>query len=109
MHLMHNSQEIAFEFICQDMPGRTFEHWSDVRLGLRHGNTVIDDEPGDSENAVFRFTLRIAPNKKNGQPNFLGPYAQGTPEQRFVYLCWGERRGDEWEGFRRAKIHLKQI
>ena len=106
---MNDTQEIAFEFICQDMPGALFEQWSVVRLGIQHGKTVIDDVPGDEEGAVFRFTLRVAPNKKTGQPNFLGPYAQGRPEQRFVYLCWGERREDEWEGFRRAKIHLKHL
>jgi len=35
-----DAQEITFEFICHDMPGRTFEQWSDVRLGIQYGKKV---------------------------------------------------------------------
>ena len=31
------------------------------------------------------------------------------PGERFVYLCWGERTDGEWDGFRRAKVHLKSL
>ena len=47
---------------------------------------------------------------KNDAPNFLGPFTQGTPRQRFIYVCVGEYAGQkntEWA--RRVKIHLSSI
>ena len=30
-------------------------------------------------------------------------------DDRFVYLCWGERFGDAWDLVGRAKVPLKQL
>ena len=58
---------------------------------------------------VFEFSVRVA--EPNGsEPNFLGPYAQGTVHERFVYVNSGQRAGDAQSSFdRRAKVHLKSI
>ncbi len=47
---------------------------------------------------------------KDGSPNFSGDFIQGTPRERFVYICSGKRAGQlntPWE--RRTKIHLSGI
>ena len=57
----------------------------------------------------FEFTLRLGPPRR-GQPNFLGPAAQGPPDGRFVYINSGRRAGQQgtaWD--RRAKIPLRGI
>jgi len=59
---------------------------------------------------VFEFELRLGKAKNNGQPNFLGAYAQGTPAARFVYINSGQRAGQQdscWD--RRAKVMLSGI
>lgn len=94
---------------CTDLPGVSFEDKTAVRLGIQKGKDVIDDVPADTESVIFTCPLRVERNTKTGKPNFLGPFAHGTPEERFIYLCWGERKGMVWYGFRRAKIHLKHI
>ena len=45
------------------------------------------------------------------RPNFLGPYAQGRPADRFFYLSWGYvvRNSGEFEMFRRLKIRLGHL
>jgi hypothetical protein len=58
----------------------------------------------------FDFTVRVAPSSTGGAPNFLGPFAQGTPGDRFVYVNSGQRAGDAdscWD--RRAKVRLAGI
>lgn len=58
---------------------------------------------------VFDFSVRVA-QTKSGEPNFLGPFAQGTVGERFVYVNSGQRAGEAqscWD--RRAKVHLKDI
>jgi hypothetical protein len=58
---------------------------------------------------VFDLSVRVAEGK-DGRPNFLGPYAQGTPADRFVYVNAGTYAGQAetcWS--RRAKIKLGGI
>lgn len=57
---------------------------------------------------VFDLTVRVG--ERDGMPNFLGEFAQGTPADRFVYVNSGSRAGQagsRWE--RRAKVKLSGI
>ncbi len=63
-----------------------------------------------AESLSFALTVRLGPMRADGSFNFLGPYAQGTPDDRFVYVNSGVRAGQAdtpWE--RRAKIKLGGI
>lgn len=53
---------------------------------------------------VFDFDVRVVPGD---QPRLLGAVVQGSPVQRFVYVCSGTYAGDKttcWS--RRAKVPL---
>jgi len=57
----------------------------------------------------FDFSVRVALGG-NGPPNFRGPSAHGTPDDRFVYVCSGTLAGQAdscWT--RRAKVPLSLI
>ena len=103
---MGDEQKIILHLHCHTLPGSRFEGRVNVRLGIQKGRDVIEDVSGDAESVAFTVPLRVSANPKNGRPNFLSPFAHGTPDSRFLYLCWGERNGDEWDGFRRAKVLL---
>ena len=111
------SDELAIEVICTDLPGIHFIDPDDrshrikepVYLGIQKGSEVIDAVPADTKQVVFKPVFRIA-KQADGSPNFLGPFAQGRPEQRFFYLSWGIMHPDHrFEMFRRAKIHLNHL
>lgn len=58
----------------------------------------------------FDFTVRIGQPQANGTPNFLGPFTQGPPAERFVYVNSGTSAGQAtsiWT--RRAKVKLVGI
>jgi hypothetical protein len=58
---------------------------------------------------VFDLSVRVAEGKR-GEPNFLGPFAQGPVGGRFIYVNSGKRVGDQaspWD--RRAKVQLRDI
>lgn len=64
----------------------------------------------ESGSLLFDFDLRIGKPLADGRPNFLGPFAQGTPSARFVYVNSGTsagQLGSPWT--RRAKIMLAGI
>jgi hypothetical protein len=43
----------------------------------------------------FDFSLTVADNRKDRLPNFLGPFAQGPPTKRFVYIDVGTYAGQK--------------
>lgn len=58
----------------------------------------------------FAITMSLGPALADGSFNFRGPFAQGTPADRFVYVNSGTYAGQlgcRWE--RRAKIKLAGI
>jgi hypothetical protein len=65
--------------------------------------------PGDTKTVTFTPEFRVE-RKKDGTPNFLGPFAQGTADDRFFYLSWGVKdpRGG-FDMFRRLKIRLGHL
>ncbi|MBX3015401.1 MAG: hypothetical protein KF832_28030 [Caldilineaceae bacterium] len=95
---------------CRGLADCDFGGRNQVRLGVQKGKVVVDDLLIDAavDEIIFHCALRVEQNTATGKPNFLGPYAHGTPTERFLYLCWGERKGGLWEGFGRTKIHLKE-
>jgi hypothetical protein len=66
--------------------------------------------PGDA--ALARWTLEcLAGPGADGATEFTGPYVQGGPGGRFVYLSWGTvgPGGGDFAMFRRAKLMLAAI
>ena len=106
---MANFQQITIQIHCHHLPGTRFDQRTAVRLGIQKGKNVVDDVPADAPQVTFTVPLRVERSADTGKPNFLGPFAHGTPQERFIYLCWGERQGEAWDGFRRAKVHLKHL
>jgi Family of unknown function (DUF5990) len=102
---------------CTDLPGLRFTDPYDhanpckdpVHLGIQRGKEVIDVVPADRREATFVAEFRVG-KKKDGSPNFLGPYAQGTADDRFFYLSWGVRTpACAFAMFRRLKIRLGHL
>ena len=59
---------------------------------------------------VFDFSLTGSDNRKDGQPNFLGDFAQGPPAGRFIYIDVGACAGQKdtpWS--RRMKVPLQGV
>jgi hypothetical protein len=81
-----------------------------VTFCLQRGKGVlVPPTHAAKEYLSFDFTLRVGTGK-DGRPNFLGPFAQGPPASRFVYVNSGTLAGQAdscWT--RRAKVPLTGI
>ena len=103
------SDELTIEVTCRRLPGIRFADYEPVYLGIQKGNEVIEAAPGDRKQVTFRPVFKIG-MQPDGSPNFLGPFAKGTPQERFFYLSWGVMTDDgRFEMFGRAKIHLNHL
>lgn len=83
-------------------PGVTFR----VQRGR---SELLAPSTNSSTSITFDFTLRVGQNV-DGQYRLLGPFAQGPPLARFVYVNSGKQAGQTdscWD--RRAKVHLCDI
>jgi len=95
---------ITVKLICRDMPAD-----DDLFLGIQEGKEVIRLTPASQKEVVFEARFRLGA-RKDGSPNFLGPFAQGPAAQRFLYVNWGRRQLDgSFDYFSRAKIHLSHM
>lgn len=64
----------------------------------------------------FECEVRVRPNARTRDPNFLGDFVHGSSEKRFLYLSWrakdwrlGQREPSSLCWQRRMKIHLSTI
>jgi hypothetical protein len=101
--------ELTLLLRCRNLPGTECVGKTGVRLGVQKGDDVIEDVLADREKVTFSIPLRVIKNTQTGQTDFRGPFVHGKVGERFLYLCWGERPGQTWEGFRRAKLPLRYL
>ena len=86
---------------------------SGVEFGVQEGHgsnyRTVQKQRFTKEDLRFEFPIR-AKEGKDGQPNFLGAFAQGPANARFIYLDIGTYAGQtntQWS--RRLKIPLAGI
>lgn len=82
-----------------------------VRFAVQQGRDgLVPPYASTAEALSFALTVTLGPALPDGSFNFRGPFAQGTPADRFVYLNAGTYAGQpDTHWARRAKIKLAGI
>jgi len=101
-----------------DLPGRecaasgTFPGYRDIHVGVQRRDRPtewLDLQPGDAPSVAWTLQCSSASLDEAGL-DARGPYIQGGPGQRFIYLSWGVLDGAEtFTMFRRAKLWLDAV
>jgi hypothetical protein len=109
--------EIKIKVICEELPytellnspADTSGERQDIYLGIQRGEEMIEAVPTTQKSVVFEPSFRVLP-LPGDKTNFLGPFAKGTPTQRFFYLVWAMKdAGGQLASFGRAKVHLSHL
>jgi len=90
---MGEQLELKIKVICEDLPGTPLPDspsgadvaHRDIHLGIQRGDDIIDLARANQKRVVFEPAFRVLPLPED-KTNFLGPFAKGTPTQRFFYL-----------------------
>lgn len=100
-----------------DLPGRTQlcgpedSAYTDVHVAVQRRNRpaeLLDLQPADAATVVW--TLECVATDTPEGTDITGPYVQGAPGGRFVYLSWGAVDGaGGFTMFRRAKLMLDAV
>jgi len=85
-----------------------------VDFGIQRGSgsdyETLFVQQAKGADVIFDFSLGVADNRKDGLPNLKGPFAQGPPTNRFIYVDVGTYAGQkntQWS--RRMKVPLQGI
>jgi hypothetical protein len=103
---------------ASDLPGRSCGPSPDVpggyhnvHVGVQRRNRrdeLLDLVPGDAGSATW--TLECTATRSPTGVDLRGPYIQGPPGGRFIYLSWGTvDRAGAFTLFRRAKLWLDAV
>jgi hypothetical protein len=86
----------------------------DAALALQRGKAgaaeLVAPSSVTADAVVFDLAVRVDRAKAGPSPRLLGPYVQGPPDGRFVYVCVGAYAGDgasPWAG--RIKVPLADL
>lgn len=91
---------------CSPVPASRWASYDDIHLAMQRGKEWVQDQPCGGEPLTFEAEVRLQPHAATGEPNFLGPYAHGTPADRFLYLVWTASCFPVRTSFGRIKIRL---
>ena len=88
-------------------PGHNFPGYSDVHVAVQSKKRppeLLDLQPGDVNEATWTVDCEV-----NGS-DIRGPYIQGRPGDRFIYLNWcSVDDHGRMDMFRRAKLMLADV
>jgi Family of unknown function (DUF5990) len=91
------------------VPG--FPGYRDIHVAVQRRDRrdeLLDLQPGDAPSATWE--LRVEAIQAESGWDLRGPYVQGRPGGRFVYLSWGTVADDSaFTMFRRAKLWFDGI
>jgi hypothetical protein len=101
-----------------DLPGRdcgagdNFPGYRDIHVGVQRRDRPdewLDLQPGDAPSVAWSLECTAA-TMLGDVLDARGPYLQGGPGRRFIYLSWGELGGGgAFTMFRRAKLWLDGV
>jgi uncharacterized protein DUF5990 len=100
---------------CGPSPERPAGH-AGIHVGIHVGvqrqakpAELLDVTPGDAPAATWTLDA-VVTAKPEGGVDLKGPYIQGPPGGRFIYLNWGTvDDSGEFTMFRRAKLWLEAV
>ena len=95
------NETITLHLFCDHPPAGMF--------GLQtKDRQIIEGELLADGRLRFRLELKVK-QTEDGQPNFTGPYAHGSVNERFLYLTLQAQEGSATRIVKRIKVHLKTI
>ncbi|MFI7538198.1 DUF5990 family protein [Streptosporangium sp. NPDC049376] len=94
---------------CERAPG--FPGYRNIHVGVQrreHPGELLDPRPADVPSVVWE--LEATTSRRETGWDLRGPYVQGRPGGRFVYLSWGAvDDAGVFSMFRRAKLMLDGV
>ena len=78
--------------------------------GAKYETLFVQQRTGTRADLAFDVAVTVKHDRADGTPNFSGPFVQGPPAARFIYIDVGTyagQKGTPWS--RRIKVPLRDV
>ena len=110
--------QVQIRIVASDLPGRSCgpspeapNGYQNIHVGVQRRNRpdeLLDLVPGDASSATWTVDCKVGESPSG--VDLHGPYIQGPPGGRFIYLSWGTvDDAKSFTMFRRAKLWFDAI
>ncbi len=103
-------EDVQIRIEAYDLPGRHNREHRDIFVGVqRRGDSadILDAVPADT--AEVRWQFDVTAVATDAAIDLRGPYVQGRPGDRFIYLSWGTWVDEKFAMFGRSKLLLSAV
>jgi hypothetical protein len=111
MKKMVNTQpkSLIIRLICTSMP-ETPAVEGQLEVGIQDKAQVVHTgRMHKNGTMVFECTVEARLDASTEEPSYRGPFVQGTPEARFIYLSWKRKTQSASPWYWRVKVPLAGI
>ncbi len=102
-------KSLTIRLVCTSMPETPADE-GQLEVGMQDNAQVV--HPGrmhTNGTMVFECAVEARLDASTGEPSYRGPFVQGTPEARFLYLSWKRRTQSASPWYWRVKVPLTGI
>src|ERR1041385_1354947 len=102
-------RSLNVRLVCNTMPVIPPDE-GPLDVGIQDKAQVVHNGLKQKDGSMFfECALEVRLDASTGRPSFRGPFVQGTPESRFLYLSWKRRSASSSPWYWRVKIPLSGI
>jgi hypothetical protein len=102
-------KSLNVRLVCKTMPAIPPDEGA-LDIGIQDKAQVVHEGLKQKDGSMFfECALEVGLDDSTGRPSFHGPFVQGTPEARFLYLSWKRRSTNSSPWYWRVKIPLSGI
>lgn len=113
VHGTKDERTIRVRIRMAEAPPRSCMGYAEIEGGIQRKDEVLPGGVGADGLPRFTGELRARLDATTGAPVFLGPFAFGPTQARFLYVSWSARRPGQPDAgramFRRMKVPLGGI
>ena len=104
-----DSKRLNVRLVCKTMPAIPPDV-GPLDVGIQDKAHVVHEGLKQKDGSMFfECALEVRLDDSTGRPSFRGPFVQGPPEARFLYLSWKRSSAGSSPWYWRVKIPLSGI
>ena len=102
-------KSLKVRLICKTMPATPPDEGK-LDVGIQDKSQAVHAGQKQKDGSTFfECALEAGRDESTGKPIFRGPFVQGTPDARFLYLSWKRKGGGSSPWYWRVKVPLSGL
>ena len=102
-------KSVRVRLVCKTMPAVPPDE-GNLDVGVQDKSQVVHAGRKQKDGSMFfECAVEAGRDEATGKPTFRGPFVQGTPDARFLYLSWKRTGASSAPWYWRVKVPLSGV